>query len=143
MTPKYFFVAIVLAFVAVSGVSPAAANLAVNGSFEVNPCTSSTPGQKVGLEGNAVTGWFIPASDGTYPWCLQNNVNVYGAGPTPYGNQWLVLGEVGTGVSYTIQQTINGLAPGNTYKLSFAIASESGCCSVVEVSFPSGSSTAA
>jgi dockerin type I repeat protein/uncharacterized protein DUF642 len=117
-------------------------NLVVNDSFEADPCTSTTAGQKLGLVGNAVTGWNIPASDGTYPWCLQN-VNIYGAGPTPYGNQWLVLGEVARGIPYTIQQTLTGLNPGGTYMLSFAIASESNCCSIAEVSFPSGSSTAA
>jgi hypothetical protein len=38
---------------------------------------------------------------------------------------------------------MTGLTPGNTYNLSFAISSEQNCCSVVEVSFLSGSSTAA
>jgi hypothetical protein len=124
-------------------VSPAVGqNLVVNGSFEADPCTGSGAGYKLGLAGNAVTGWNIPASDGTYPWCLQN-ANFFNAGPTPYGNQWLVLGEVGSGVAYTIQQTLTGLTPGSMYKLSFAIASEQGCCSVAEVSFPSGSSTTA
>jgi hypothetical protein len=143
---KSLLAAIALAILVLCVVTPATGqtgqNLVVNGSFEANPCTSDTFGQKLGLVDNAVTGWFIPASDGTYPWCLQN-VNIYTAGPTPYGNQWLVLGEVGTGVPYTIRQTLTGLPPGNTYKLSFAIASESGCCSVAEVSFPSGSSTPA
>ena len=56
-----------------------------------------------------------------------------------------MLGRVDTGVDYTIQQTINGLTSGNTYNLSFAIASEqTGTMgSVVEVSFLSGSSTGA
>jgi hypothetical protein len=116
-------------------------NLVVNGSFETDPCTGSGVGFKFGLVGNAVTGWFIPASDGTYPWCLQNG-NSFAAGPAASGNQWLVLGEVSTSVLYTIQQTLTGLTPGSTYKLSFAIASEQGCCAIAEVSFPSGSSTA-
>lgn len=144
MSLKRLLTAIVLELLVLCMVRSAiGANLVVNGSFETNPCTSSTPGQQLGLVGNAVMGWFIPASDGIYPWCLQNNVNIYGAGPTPYGNQWLVLGEVHTGIQYSIQQTLTGLNPGSTYKLSFAIASENGCCSTVEVSFPSGSSTAA
>ena len=37
---------------------------------------------------------------------------------------------------------MTGLTPGNSYNLSFAIASESGCCSIAQVSFLSGSSTA-
>jgi len=119
--------------------SPAAhaAEFIVNGSFEANPFTGSGNYQ-LGLVGNAVTGWFIPSSDGTYPWGLQNGA--FGAS-TPYGNQFLVLGEVGSGVSYTIQQTMTGLVVGQTYTLSFAIASEQGCCSTAEVSFLSGSST--
>jgi len=116
-------------------------NLVVNGSFETDPCTGSGAGFKLGLVGTAITGWNIPATDGVYPWCLQNT-NAYSAGPAAAGSQWLVLGEVATGVPYTIQQTLNGLNPGTTYMLSFEIASESGCCSIAEVSFPSGSSTA-
>ncbi len=118
------------------------ANLIVNGSFEANPCVGSGTGYKLGLVGNAVTGWVIPASDGVYPWCLQN-VNAFNGGPTPYGTQWLVLGRVDSGQHFTIQQTLTGLTPGGTYQLSFAIASERGCCAMAEVSFPSGSSTAA
>jgi hypothetical protein len=122
----------------------------VNGSFEADSFNSGG-GYRLGLTGNDVTGWFIPTSDGTYPWGLQNS-NSFGAGPTPYGNQWLVLGETGAGgpsmVDRTIQQTMTGLTPGNTYTLSFAISSEgtgsgASCCSVGQVSFLSGSSTAA
>ena len=46
-------------------------------------------------------------------------------------------------VSHTIQQTMMGLTAGQTSLLSFAIASETGCCTVAEVSFLGGSSTAA
>ncbi|OGT19780.1 MAG: hypothetical protein A2V90_04400 [Gammaproteobacteria bacterium RBG_16_57_12] len=121
------------------GLAPAAhANLMVNGSFEID---NFGPSHKLGLVGNDVTGWFIPSLDGVYPWGLQN-VNIFGGGPAADGNQWLVLGEVSTGVEYTIQQTLNGLVPGSIYNLSFALASESGCCSTAEVSFLSGSSTA-
>ena len=118
-----------------------AANLVTNGSFEADAFNSSGGGYSLGLVGAAVTGWYIPASDGTYPWGLQN-VNVYSAGPAAAGYQWLVLGEAGTGAQYTIQQTLSGLTPSATYTLSFAIASELGCCAHAEVSFLSGSSTA-
>jgi hypothetical protein len=122
----------------------------VNGSFEADPFTGSGLGYKLGLVGSDVTGWFIPASDGTYPWGLQNT-NAFGAGPAADGNQWLVLGETGasggTPKDYTIQQTMTGLTPGSTYNLSFDISSEeqisTGSGSVVEVSFLGGSSTAA
>lgn len=118
-----------------------AANLVVNGSFEANPCDSiAFPGATLGLVGSDLIGWFIPSSDGIYPWCLQND-NIVAAGPTPFGNRWLVLGEARAGVNRTIQQTITGLTSGNTYRLSFAIASEVGCCSIAEESFLSGSST--
>jgi hypothetical protein len=119
-----------------------AANIVVNGSFEVDDFGTSGGGQRLGLIGNDVTGWFIPNGDGIYPWGLQNT-NQYGAGPAADGNQWLILGEDGTNVEYTIQQTLNGLTAGNVYTLSFAIASELGCCSIAEVSFLSGSSTGA
>jgi hypothetical protein len=118
--------------------NPAAhANSIVNGSFEASSF-GSPGGYTLGLVGNAVPGWSIPASDGIYPWGLTNGA--FGAS-TPFGNQFFVLGEVGTGVDYTIQQTMTGLIPGNTYNLTFDIASESGCCAVGQVSFLSGSST--
>ena len=118
-----------------------AANLVTNGSFELDSFNSSGSGYSLGLVGGAVTGWFIPASDGVYPWGLQN-VNIFNAGPAAAGFQWLVLGEVNTGTQYTIQQTLTGLTPLATYTLGFAIASEQGCCSTAEVSFLSGSGTA-
>ncbi len=128
---------------AMCALSPAAqANLIVNGSFEADPFNSSGAGYSLGLVGNAVTGWLIPSGDGIYPWGLQNS-NSFLAGPAADGDQWLVLGRYDTGSQFTIQQTMSGLIPGDTYSLSFAIASELGCCSVAEVSFLSGSSTPA
>jgi len=119
-----------------------AANLITNGSFEVDNFNGGGGGYRLGLVGNDVTGWYIPASDGTYPWGLQN-ANVFGAGPAAAGNQWIVLGEAGTGFEYTIQQTLSGLTSGSSYNVTFAIASEQGCCSTAEVSFLAGSATAA
>jgi len=118
-----------------------AANLVVNGGFEADSFNTGF-GYRLGLINNDVTGWYIPAGNGTYPWGLQNG-NSYGAGPAAEGRQWLVLGEWDTQAQYTIQQTLSGLTPGGAYKLSFAIASELGCCSMAEVSFLSGSATAA
>ncbi|HEV2287715.1 MAG TPA: DUF642 domain-containing protein [Candidatus Acidoferrales bacterium] len=120
--------------------SPAHANqFIVNGSFEAS--SFGSPGSyTLGLVGNDVPGWFIPASDGTYPWGLTNGA--FGAS-TPFGNQFFVLGEVGTGTDYTIQQTMTGLVVGDSYMLTFDIASEVGCCAVGQVSFLSGSSTSA
>lgn len=127
--------------IGVSSPQPAhAQNLLTNGSFEADNCNTTGGGYRLGLSGNDMTGWFIPSTDGVYPWCLQN-VNAFGGGPAAQGNQWLVLGETGTGVHYTIQQTLTGLNVGSQYNLSFSIASESGCCSMAEVSFLSGSST--
>jgi len=121
-------------------ISPRAeATFIVNGSFEDDPFTANG-NYELGLVGNDVTGWFIPAGDGVYPWGLQDGA--FGAS-TPYGNQWLVLGRWDTGASFTIQQTMTGLVSGDSYDLSFAIASEQDCCSMIEVSFLSGSSTAA
>jgi hypothetical protein len=124
-------------------VSPAAyADSVTNGSFEASSF-NGPQGFVLGLVGNEVPGWFIPSSDGTYPWGV-NNSNVFGA-HTPFGNQFFVIGETGAsgGVpfDYTIQQTMTGLVPGGTYHLTFDIASEENCCAKVQVSFLSGSST--
>lgn len=132
------------ALLALCTISPAA-NLVTNGSFEADSCNGGGGGYRVGLSGSDMSGWLIPATDGVYPWCLQNS-NILGAGTTPYGNQWLVIGETGAdggkgAFDYTIQQTVGGLVPGQTYTLSFAIASEQFCCSQIQVSFLSGSST--
>ncbi len=134
----------ILAFSLTVGLAtPALAqNLVVNGSFEADPCTTphGVPGERLGLSGSDMSGWYIPSTDGTYPWCLQNT-NQYLAGPAADGNQWLVLGRANTGTHYTIQQTLSGLTSGGVYNLGFSIASENGCCSLAEVSFLSGSST--
>lgn len=139
-----FLIGTAAALLAFCTISPAT-NLVTNGSFEADSCNLNGGGYRLGLSGSDMSGWFIPATDGVYPWCLSNG-NSLGAGPTPYGNQWLVIGETGadggTGpFDYTIQQTVGGLVPGQTYTLSFAIASEEFCCSQIEVSFLSGSST--
>jgi Protein of unknown function (DUF642)/PEP-CTERM motif len=115
------------------------ANLIVNGSFEVDPFTANG-NYELGLIGNDVTGWFIPAGDGVYPWGLQDGA--FGAF-TPFGEQFFVLGRASTGIEYSIQQTLTGLIVGAVYDLAFSIASELGCCSQAEVSFLSGSSTGA
>jgi hypothetical protein len=121
-----------------------AANLVVNGSFEADSFGGGG-GFTLGLVGNAVTGWFIPASDGVYPWGIQSGA--FGAGNARDGNQWLVLGETGQGgpstIDYTIQQTINGLTAGTTYNLTFSLSSELDGTTVAEVSALSGSSTGA
>ena len=121
-----------------------AANFIVNGSFE-DSSFGGGGGFVLGLVGSDVTGWFIPSTDGTYPWGLQNGA--FGAS-TPYGDQWFVVGETGAsgGVphDYTIQQTMTGLTSGDTYTLSFAISSEgTDGGAVAQVSFLSGSSTGA
>ena len=107
--------------------APASAALVANGSFE-DSSFNGPGGYVLGLSGNAVPGWYIPASDGVYPWGLTNS-NSFGAGPADTGNQWLVLGEAGSNASYSIQQTVTGLTSGQAYTLSWAAASELGCCS--------------
>lgn len=117
--------------------SSVSANLIVNGSFEDDPFTANG-NYELGLVGNDVTGWYIPDSNGTYPWGLQNGA--FGAS-TPFGNQFFVLGLYSSQFEYSIQQTINGLVVGNTYDVEFSIASETGCCAQVELSYLAGSST--
>ena len=116
-----------------------AANLVTNGSFEADNFNAGG-GYRLGLINNDVTGWFIPAGDGVYPWGLQNG-NSFGAGPADTGSQWLVLGQQGTSNQYTIRQTVNGLTPGRAYTLSWAAASELGCCAMGQLSFLAGSAS--
>ena len=120
-----------------------ATNLIVNGSFEANPFNGSGMGWTSNLTGNDVTGWFIPAASNTFgdPRGWQNS-NAIGAGPAADGNQWLVIGSSAGAQDLTIQQTIHGLTPGQSYDLTFDIAAQAGV-SYAEVSFLNGSSTAA
>ncbi len=119
--------------------TPAYANLVTNGSFEAGNFNAGS-GYKLGLTDADVPGWHLPASDGTYPWGLQNG-NAFAAGPADTGIQWLVLGEWGPMTEFTIQQTVTGLTPGATYMMSWAAASEQGCCANGQLSFLSGSTT--
>ena len=110
-----------------------------NGSFEADTFSS---GGTLGLGcGNTLTGWQTQCSaDLTYPWGLPNS-NVYSAGPTPYGNQWVIVGDFGNGGS-GIFQTVSGFNVNQSYTLNFALASEQpGAGALVLVSFPTGSST--
>jgi hypothetical protein len=137
-------------------------NLIVNGSFEGNHCSMAVPPDNIfdplnytshrfELKNDEVAGWFIPydPSNTQSVECFKNinysvNLTFTKIGPTPYGNQWLVLGGILSFphiISSSIQQTITGLTPGIVYKLSFAISGDVDCCSVAEVSFLSGSST--
>jgi hypothetical protein len=116
-----------------------AAPTVVNGSFEADTFSF---GGTLGLGcGNTLTGWQTQCSaDQIYPWGLPNS-NQYGAGPTPYGNQWVIVGDYGKGGS-GIFQTVTGFNIGQTYTLNFALASEElGAGALVQVSFPTGSST--
>ncbi len=92
-----------------------------NPSFESDSFSS---GGTLGLGcRNTLTGWAAHcSSDNTYPWGLPN-VNTYNAGPTPYGNQWVILGDFGGDGSW-IEQAVSGFSVGQSYTLSFAIASE-------------------
>ena len=125
--------------ISLSASSALAANLVVNGSFETDNFNLAG-GYRLGLINNDVTGWFIPAGDGVYPWGIHNSS---GYGPADTGNQFFVLGEERTGASYTIRQTLTGLTAGSTYAINWAAASELNCCSPGELSFLSGSSTGA
>ncbi len=127
-----------LCALAISAVAFADPTIA-NGSFEAD--TFSFNGTLSLGCGNTLTGWTTQCSpDGVYPWGLPNS-NTYNAGPTPYGNQWVILGDYGQGGSW-IEQTVSGFNIGQSYTLNFALASEfAGPGSQVEVSFPTGSST--
>jgi hypothetical protein len=125
--------------IAVLSVAAWAVPTVVNGSFEADPFSFSGT---LGLGcGNTLTGWSTQCSpDQIYPWGLPNS-NTYNAGPTPYGNQWVIVGDFGNGGS-GIFQTVSGFNPGQTYTLNFALASEDpGAGALILVSFPTGSST--
>ncbi len=111
----------------------------VNGSFEADTFGYNGTLDLGGT--NPLTGW-TTLHNGTYPWGLPYP-NYFTAGPTPYGNQWVIVGDYGNGGTW-IEQTLNGLTPGHTYNLNFAAASElpnGGGQSLLGVSFPSGSNT--
>src|SRR5512135_865047 len=73
---------VILALPALTLAGPVVAN----GSFEADAFSG---GGTLGLGcGNTLTGWTTQCSpDQTYPWGLTNS-NVYGGGPTPYGDQF-------------------------------------------------------
>lgn len=111
----------------------------VNGSFETDTFAFNGTLDLGGT--NTLTGW-TTLPNGTYPWGLPNT-NYGNFGPTPYGNQWVIVGDYGEGGTW-IEQTVNGLTPGHTYSLNFATASETTGgteASLLGVSFPAGSST--
>ncbi len=114
--------------------------IVTNGSFEADTFDSTGT---LNLGGTStLTGW-TTLSIGAYPWGLPNS-NGFSGGPTPYGNQWVIVGDYGIGGTW-IQQAVSGFTVGQTYTLNFALASEfspNGVGSLVEVSFQSGSSTA-
>ena len=117
-----------------------AAGGVVNGSFEADPFSFNGT---LDLGGTSpLTGW-TTLHNGTYPWGLPNS-NYFNGGPTPYGNQWVIVGNYGQGGTW-IEQTVGGFTVGEASTLSFALASEepgSQVGALVQVSFPSGSSTA-
>ncbi len=127
-----------LCALAISAVAFADPTIA-NGSFEAD--TFSFNGTLSLGCGNTLTGWTTQCSpDGVYPWGLPNS-NTYSAGPTPYGNQWVILGDYGQGGSW-IEQTVSGFSIGQSYTLNFALSSEYvGPGSQIQVSFPTGSGT--
>ncbi len=134
--PKTLICKVALAMVVVPLLALAGPVVA-NGSFEAD--TFAFEGT-LGLGcGNTLTGWVAHCSpDFTYPWGLPNT-NTYTAGPTPYGNQWVILGDFGGDGSW-IEQAVSGFTVGNSYTLSFALASEQpgGGGSTICVSFTAG-----
>jgi hypothetical protein len=123
----------VIGFPLAAGAAPTVAN----GSFEADTFSS---GGTLGLGcGNTLTGWTAQCSpDNTYPWGLPNS-NTYNGGPTPYGNQWVILGDFGADGSW-VEQAVSGFTVGQSYSLSFAIASENpgGSGSTLCVTFAPG-----
>lgn len=132
---KYFSVLSLLCICALS-VAGWAAPMVVNGGFEADPFGTFVLGLGCG---SPLTGWQTQCSaDHVYPWGINN---ASGYGPTPYGSQFVVVGYYGQGGT-AIFQSVPGFTAGQTYTLNFALASEEpGAGALVEVSFPTGSST--
>lgn len=128
---------LVLACAVLAAQGTSAAPIVTNASFEVDAVATY-------LAVTSVTGWTVGnVESSSYPYLIDN---AYGAS-TPYGDQFFVPGYFGVGGTNYIEQAIGGFTVGNTYTLSFAIATERsdavGAQSGITVSFPSGSSSAA
>jgi hypothetical protein len=109
---------VVLSVVTLALATPARAVI-VNGSFEADPWPAGFAGS---VDVSGVTGWFFTGTAGQAPH-PEGRRNGFGAGPTPYGIQWVVLGGFGNG-GVAINQVVGGLTPGAAYSVSFAISSE-------------------
>lgn len=100
----------------------ASANI-INGSFEAD----NWSGLALNLDAAGLTGWTVTDPLGsvgygaTYPFGVDNDS---GVGPTPYGDQFVVLGPQGLGGN-SIEQVLTGLTLGQVYTLGWAAASES------------------
>jgi len=116
----------------------------VNGSFEADDWGIGKRFD-LGASGGPVTGWTVvdPTGDSLYPWGLREGINQHGGGPTPFGQQWFVIGGPFGAGGISIEQSVGGLTVGQTYALGFALSTEefTGGSSNVRVSFPSGTST--
>jgi hypothetical protein len=86
----------------------------VNGSFE-SPATGSVETNPDGWIVHRVAGGQLP---------LLFNHTVVPLGPTPYGNQFLVLAIDDADQASWIEQTVGGFVPGDLYRLTVAHASE-------------------
>lgn len=108
----------------------------VNGGFEADNWNTGG-GPVLNLDGGGgVTGWTTvdPAPASLYFIEGWNNAN--GAGPTPFGNQWIALGEEGLGGNY-VEQTVAGFTLGNNYSLTFSVSSETALAqAILSVSLP-------
>ncbi len=116
-----------------------------NGSFEAQDFGFQTLG--FGCQ-NVLVGWSAHCSaDSIYPWGTKNSS--YNANsPVDDGandQQFVILGDFGTGGGSWIEQSVGGFTPGNTYSLNFWLASEepgSNSTICVQVSMLSGTCAA-
>ena len=115
----------------------AAAVAFVNGSFEAdNWNTGGGPFLDVDAPANGVTGWTAVDPAPTSAFFIEGWNNANGAGPTPFGSQWIALGEEGLGGNY-VEQTVTGFIAGNAYAVTFSISGETLLApALLEVSVP-------
>ena len=110
---------------------PAQAQSFVNGSFELdNWNTGGGPVLDVDGAGGGITGWTAVDPAPVSAFFIEGWNNANGAGPTPFGSQWVALGEEGLGGNY-VEQTVAGFTPGGRYSLMLSISSETALASAM------------
>ena len=120
---------------------PAHAQSFVNGSFELDNWNTGG-GPFLNVDASGVTGWTAVDPAFVSAFFIEGWNNANGVGPTPFGNQWIALGEEGQGGNY-VEQTVGGFTVGSNYSLTLSIASETLDPAILGLSLPGSSISSA